>query len=272
MNILVVGLGKSGTTVISKSIQHSLPDCRYFLEPTKTAAFAAPPPGHNVFKILVNQWTEDPEGLRQVLDGAAGATWDRRIFILRDPRDALVSLLLYSAYNLALDATVPDAGFARWLEVLRAKEADPDRVTLHHLFARFKETFGWDWPMNYLLGDRGYWNLVQGSAGNGFHLRYEDFIDGKLAGLEAYLGFPLASRRDVDDLGRTRRTGRHSNWKDFFLPDDVAAITPEVRQFLAEYGYTDWTLNDRPSVATGECSGYVTRLILEARPTFSETP
>lgn len=74
MNVLVFGQGKSGTTVIAKTIQHSLPGAVFLMEPKTEQTLTRPGARHTVVKILYGQWQENfswpNELIAQRLEGA----------------------------------------------------------------------------------------------------------------------------------------------------------------------------------------------------------
>ena len=62
VNILVVGKPKTGTTVISKNIQNSIPNSTYYLEPAGERFFLSYPKvdgsSSNIVKVLYEQYTK----------------------------------------------------------------------------------------------------------------------------------------------------------------------------------------------------------------------
>ena len=161
----------------------------------------------------------------------ACAFFNRRIFLKRDPRDLLVSHLLYSAYHTAI--TRDFWRFAQFASALRAKEQDPgsmpflDLLTLEtHLI------FNNNGPLLANVGqflESLQFSLdVAGMHDDGvFHLKYEDLVDRRLGPLEQYLGFPLAqSTRLNAQFQRVTRTKAYGDWRNWFLPEDVAFFRP----------------------------------------------
>jgi hypothetical protein len=245
-NALVVGTGKSGTTIVSSVIQSSIPGARLFLEPTRVAIFeklSAVTGPRVVVKVLYDHWIQRPSLLSGIVRGETGFRPDRTVAIVRDPRDGLISVLMYSAYvHVAQGATREQVG--RWIEVLREKEADPEKYSVLALIDKINGIFDTrytpDWVfeafksyMVWLADNRHYLHV----------LRYEDFVEGKTAELAAYLGVEVSGSRDVE-LGyeRVARSKASGDWRKMMLPDDVARWRDRYGAELEAYGYSDWEL------------------------------
>ena len=100
MNVLVVGKAKTGTTVISKAIHQALPGARYHLEPKAASYFEehGGGGGSDIVKIIFEHWGGRPADRDALVDNRLAMRFDRRVFIVRDPRDEAISRLLYLAY------------------------------------------------------------------------------------------------------------------------------------------------------------------------------
>jgi hypothetical protein len=123
--ILIVGIGKSGTTALFYKIKHALPPraVHAVFEPqnlTELAQIAAKS-GGVLCKVLPIGWATPPE--RALLD-----SFQQLIVVVRDPRDILISRVLYRIWERRADLS-PNVR-QKWLDLLRAKEADPRRVTM----------------------------------------------------------------------------------------------------------------------------------------------
>ncbi len=98
--ILILSLGKSGTTILYQILKESLPDDAVSLfEPP--ACQPEDPSALRDKTVLSKVLLLQPNG-RDHYRPQACAFFNRRIFLQRDPRDLLVSLLLYNAYHTAI--------------------------------------------------------------------------------------------------------------------------------------------------------------------------
>lgn len=122
MNVLVFGQGKSGTTVIAKTIQHSLPGAVFLMEPKTEAALTRPGAAHMVVKILQGQWQKNLPGLTTVLRNESSARFDRIVKIIRDPRDQAISSFLYNFFSFAQPGGATEEQLDEVIALVRAKE------------------------------------------------------------------------------------------------------------------------------------------------------
>jgi len=265
MNVLVVGKPKSGTTVISKVIQKSLPpQTRYALEPSTLEFFAQPaPPGGIVVKTLFDMWRGRRNELSSVVANAAPMTFDKRCFTLRDPRDEAISYLLYYAMGLKRRGDDPRK-LGEWVEFLREKEAAPLAVSFLDMVRRLDGLFGLGFlkTLSSWGGlDEGYSRFLFNLRTDHYVMRYEEFIAGETRGLGRYLGVPVSEDRDVGSrLANTKRSARAGNWKRYVTPEDIAFFRRHEGA-LARLGYEDWELTPVDSIPESEMSGYVAMLI-----------
>ena len=249
MKILIAGLPKSGTTILTYRIAEALDDVVIEFEP-----HGGPPPvttgGHVVTKELVGT---------QTTDFARYQDYDRKIWITRDPRDFLVSQSLYRWHREASPEPIDQVWFDRVIEKLRAKEREPGSVSFQDLE-----------PANYFETLDAVAVLKERSVGPEWLLyRYEDMIDGRYESLNAYLGFDVVAAAEVaDGLSRVVRSKGYGAWRDWFTPADVAFYSSGgLRQYMDAFSYDgdDWTLNDPQKIDPDHCSRYVTALFHDYR-------
>lgn len=273
MNVLVFGQGKSGTTVIAKTIQHSLPGAVFLMEPKTEEGLTRRGAAQTVVKILHGQWRENLPDLTKVLRNDSSAPFDRIVKIIRDPRDQAISSFLYNFYSLAQPGEATEEQLDEVIALLRAKEQSPQKISFASLCDGVNRIMRWRgyssvWLMTESgqVANREFWNFLMSLGDRGYLLRYEDFIRGKLAGLEAYLGFRLSPRREVGEYTRTRRSASAENWREFFTPEDVDILRPLTAKLLEKMGYPDWELRPAARLNPAHFSEYLLRLREEARP------
>lgn len=248
--VLIQGMGKSGTTALYYKIKAAMPE-------DATALFE-----HKVCT---------PEDMTEnvVAKSLFGATvqwetfgeFDKNIVIIRDPRDRLVSALLYSAHVLA-DAREENS-FAdprvlfRKIEILREKERNPSSHSLIDVFEIDPLTLRERWESSEkLLLSRLHHPDV-------FVFHYEDLVEGRFEELEDYLGFGIERDSEVgerhDRVVRSKKTGQ---WRHYLTESDVEYWRPLFANFVERFGYaTDWTLASPQVIDPSECSEYVMRIV-----------
>jgi len=186
--------------------------------------------------------------------------FDKRVFISRDPRDNVISRLVYYAGTRlkAADAETREAVLQKFL----AKEQEPDSVSVLELFKAIAPLMG------NPDGARSAWKtactplgfFASGDSGF-FRLRYEDFLDGKLSELQSYLGFELSADYEVSpNLQRVRRTRTHGYWRNWFTDDDYAYFVAARQDDLVRMGYDDLApFSGRKVISPVEISEYLQR-------------
>jgi hypothetical protein len=261
MRIVIVGMGKSGTTALLYAVRAAMPAATDLLfEPRRHVTVQAP---DVVAKVVLHP--------RFPLDDAFYRQFDRIVLLTRDPRDVLVSRALYRVFGARALLADP-AKLAQYIALLRAKEADPRSVSLGRINALFETLVG---PT--LHSDEGLARRFDDALA--FHrafpdclvFRYEAMVENRFEAVAQYLSLPAAAMRPVvpATLQRVVRSRRSGNWRDWFCAEDVEHYRPLVADYMRRYGYADdWTLNPEPRIRPEECSEYVLRLVRERRDGF----
>ena len=261
--VLILGQPKSGTTILFHILRESLPGETTCLFEPDTCLPPADTDRNTLAKVLVDRARGyDHYG------PAVCERFDKRIFLRRDPRDLLVSTFLYSAYDLPITTDFPK--FAQFVSALRAKEQWPQRVSLLGLLTL----------QGLLVGDSPRWSsddfsrnlrfavhLSRRLGERLFHIKYEDVVDRQFAALQDYLGLPIKLVSEVDHgYQRVARSKGYGDWRNWFLPEDVAYFRPLFAEYMQEFGYDDdWELPAEPEIPSDRASGYLIRLADERK-------
>ncbi len=282
MKIVIFGLAKSGTTALFYKIKNSLPpDTVCLFEPRSFDPRAVK---KKTIKSLFAR-RHEPDVLAKVLPFRPGAPADaesffhfeRQILIVRDPRDRLISRLLYGVWHSGLCHN--DSKLKTFIEMLRQKEIDPGSVSVRNLLAAFTELSGEAFSFPTWAAD--YWRHsirkpldFYDTHGSVFLFKYEDMIDRQFGGLEKYLGVPLKGDACVPpELARVTRTRNYGGWRDWFTQEDIEALRPVLQPFLDRYyPEADWQLNRSPSIPAEYCSRYVERIVNDRRLSLKRPP
>jgi len=251
MRILVTGNPKTGSTALYHSIRYALPQSSLcYFEPE-------------------NRQVEIPESADQAILVKSFVpvsrkydAFDKKVLIVRDPRDHLISTMLYSPFNIAMKS-LPDkaeeteALLQDILKRLRKKESDPSSVPVSEIM----ELMGMD------RRGRQFDQIIQyyRERPDLFIFRYEDYVDGNFNEINNYLGLKLQVAQKVPEA-RVIRSKSYGNWKDWMLPQDVEKYRERYDEYMALFGYKDdWKLNDAPRLDPSLSSGYVEMLIADAK-------
>jgi len=226
MKVLVVGKAKTGTTIVSKSIETSLNGkAEYYLEPKFFSFFEgeewSQKQAHQVVKIIFDHFKLRKHMLNAILHNEGDLKFDKLIFIVRDPRDELISRTMYIIYPEKFSpAGVSQVQFDEWLERIREKEKNPQDIPFAVLFddlnrilnGRFKMT-GEDMFKKVLRESLYYFKFVKLFKSTHYILRYEDFISQQFQGLCNYMDLNIIEQNNLGDLERTLRSKTSNNWK-----------------------------------------------------------
>ena len=200
--------------------------------------------------------------------------------MVRDPRDHLISRLLYRA---CADPAFrnDDLKVQRFVEALREKERNPRNVSLLELYLRYNSISDptISWPQSLPAHASGelppripvhaYSRALEFHEGKRdlFTYRYEDFVSGNYHALECNLRLTLAPG-DVAVAGQyehVTRTKQFGDWRHWFTRSDVDFFAP-IFSYMRAYGYADqWSLADRPTIATEHASKFVLRSVAQRR-------
>src|SRR5215210_8065320 len=133
MRVVIYGLAKSGTTALFYLVKGALaPDAVCLFEPRAFDPRALRP--RQLARLLGR--VREPDVLAKVLpfrpsepaDAASFSGFDKQILIVRDPRDRVVSRLLYGVYDSTFYRR--DEELAAFVGLLKRKEAGPRSVSV----------------------------------------------------------------------------------------------------------------------------------------------
>lgn len=255
MKVVVAGLGKTGTTALFHKILPAMPPgTRQLFEPPR---YVPQGEAHTLAKILVGTMPE--------ADVATFAGFDKKVLILRDVRDQMVSRLLYTVYNRPTIWRNP-AQASALVELFRRKERDPHAVSVLDIVTFYVNAGDKRFHADFVDIARGveFFKTHQ----DYFHITYDDMIADRLGPLGHHLGFTISpgAMSDSVALKRVARSRGSGDWRSWFTESDVAHFRPLVGEAVRAYGFgDDWSLVPKPVIDPATSSAYVEKLIEQAR-------
>lgn len=262
MKILILGLGKSGTTALVYKIAGGLPGCR---------AFSGGKPGKYIgdYENAVYKHTYEPrkgKNFELYREHLKKEQYDRKIWIARDPRDAAVSKMLYRWHK----------GFAGRKKQFRAhvskvlqKEADPSSISFGEI-CRYASHADWPEPIDAVVEEerlryQEMTTFVKSLGDDWFLFKFEDMVNKQFDALNAYLGFETASEDEVprgsgkDKVIRKKASG---DWRLWFTAEDAERFKPAYLPYMELIGYDgdDWTPVENPVIEPEYSSVYMQEL------------
>jgi len=254
-NILVAGLAKTGTTILFSRIEASLPTTpRTFFEPRTASQLEAILSSNDdvptLTKMLVGHVTAD--------DGQV-ARFSHVVLTVRDPRDQIISELLYEFFKF--QQAGDSAGFDQARSLLERKVDLPGSMSVRDLYSEIYSAVGGPEPEKSpfrRLRDK-YTSLARFRAAfEPLVVRYEDIVDDRLRGLATYLLLPEIRAAEVDEsVRRVARSKGYGEWRQWLTPEDLAELDLEFGPLLREFGYLPEPASTHQSIPRATSLGYV---------------
>lgn len=264
--IVIFGQYKSGTTGLFTKVHKSLPEnTRTLFEPS----LYVPEEDDHRRWVLAKTILKEPEHPEPV-DYGSFMGFDRQLILSRDPRDWLISATLFIC-QLKDSVFNNEKSFSWVMDYLYKKEEDPKHNSLNMLLDYILST-----PPAITIAEfarraqrrHAFCIEFQQSLGDTVQpVRYEDFVDGRISSLEAYLEFPLTGDAQVQaSYDHVPRTCSHGNWRDWLTTEDVDFFKPFFDDYIRYHHYDpNWDLRDLPLIIPDHCSGYVQRVVQKKR-------
>lgn len=251
MRVLIVGEGKSGTTALMRSVADCLDNPTERFEPRVLDADDLAPESL-VVKKLLGSW--------KPLEAEFLPMFDKRLLITRDPRDRLISHLLYDAYNQA--PNLSERQRERWLTALQKKADRPRSISVSALINLWWRISRVDMLSNYVRAlDRGI--AFQNRSADQFHaVQYEAYVAGDFDELNAYLGLDISPGVVRGSEARVSRSKASGAWRNWFTQSDVALLRPMTHRWMKATGANakDWKISSSPTLDVATSVDYVRAL------------
>jgi len=267
MKVLILGTGKTGTTVMVYKVAGGLPNCH---------AFSGGRPGKYVgdYENAVYKHTYEErkgksfEAFQEHLDKEH---YDRKVWMARDPRDAAVSRMLYR-WHKGLQGKKEQ--YQAHLDLVLKKEKDPHTIPFVEIC---RYTGHGDWPRtsDQVIEEEEYRyqqmiKFVKSLGSDWFLFTFEDMVANKFEALNNYLGFEVRADATVPSTSgkakviRKRTTG---DWRDWFTAEDVEHFRPAFSPYMELIGYdcNDWAPSQNPVIEPEYSSLYMQRLPRKAK-------
>jgi hypothetical protein len=262
MKVLILGLGKSGTTGMVYKVAGGLPNCH---------AFSGGKPGKytgNYENAVYKHTYEERKGkdFEIYRKHFARFHYDRKVWMARDPRDAAVSRILYRFHKGLL---FNRKQFEAYYDLILKKEQNPRAVPFIEI-CRYADHLKWPVSREHVINEeRVRYSRMRDfvrSLGDEWYLfKYEDMVSGNFADVNRYLGFELKSEAEVPKgTGKEKvvRKKAFGDWRHWFTEEDVALFKPAYLPYMEAIGYdvNDWAPASEPSIEPQFSSVYVKNL------------
>lgn len=251
--ICVVGLAKSGTSALYSAIKAKLAEPRRLMfEPAskgELAYVAQYQDGNALTKMMFTS-------LRSL--GYDPAQFTHNVAIVRDPRDIIISTILFQFNKLRIlnDKEL----YGNLVNVLERKEQNPRDVSIVEILETSGEGRSTEFRDEFASVLKRFAAFIDENGHN--VLAYDDMVTGNLSSLAAYLGLPIEKPHGLDGwISKISRKGESGDWKHWFCSSDIEFFSSSLTPFMQRFGIPeDWTLATEPLIEPEHCSEYIKRL------------
>jgi len=275
--VAVLGAGKSGTTALfytvhgslEKHLQRPVP---WLFEPRTVRELDRFSHANGVIKAMLPRFD-------LLASHPLAERLTHRVLIFRDPRDNIVSFILWRFATRLHSA--PEDARARALRMFARKQSAPDSVSLLELIHCCDALTGGGFhPLGVQNNAFMAANfLSQPHAKDWFAIRYEDFVEQRLTALSQYFAIPLdtaAAERRIDSakaqknimdagvqsklVSKLKRTASYGDWVNWFTPEDYEGFIAKNAERMAMLGYDAAPYTGPKHIKPEHCLGYAKRL------------
>jgi hypothetical protein len=264
LKIAIFGLWKTGTTAHLFKIKNSLPaDTREIHEPSAYLPLPEDEKHFVLARVITGlSLTENSE----IADYESFMGFDKKIYMVRDPRDWLVSAILYNIHFVYDN----EDHLNRILDLLERKEKTPDSVSfieIMKLSLTFMREHTYESFIDWVTRQYNWSLTFEKRLGSYCISRYEEFVDGNMSVLEEYLGMELHGAALVGKGHEHKsRTKSYGDWKNWFTKEDIELFKPIFAAYMDQYGYTDeWEINDPQVIYPEHCTEFVKKTVLHQK-------
>lgn len=258
LKILVIGLPKSGTSILTYRIAGSMKKTKVFFEPEGKNGLSNVETHKKLLsskrKNVVTKclyYSHKERELERIIQ-----LYDKTVWIIRDPRDRIISGFMYK-WNKTHN---PDKErFFKVLSLVKKKEKNPSNIDFvslldasSHIDTKFIINQVRD--LNKLIND------LQWLREKIFIIKYEDFVEGKNDLLGEFLKINVNPSADIpEDLNRVKRSGSFGNWRNWFTEKDCLFFRALYYESLLKLGYNadDWDLETNQCIDPAISSEYM---------------
>lgn len=272
-HVLVLGRAKTGTTFVAKSIQATCPDTttHFVMEPRSAATLDREmgPREHAtvVMKVLYDHFIDTPDILNTLVTDKSKFPFHTIVSILRDPRDELVSRLMYRPIALLMRGKAQPKDLKAWIDVLKQREQD-DTISFFDVYNAFNDIYD-----DAVTPEReiasinkhciAYADFLERHASKVRRLHYEDSVMDDFIAIEPAVGWQISTTHETHKFDYTKRSSAVQNWPKWFHSSDIDKLQPLLGRGCERLGYPEWALPVSPdrTISPAQHSGYAQKAL-----------
>jgi len=262
MKVFILGVGKSGTTALCYKVAAGLPNCHAF-----SGGYAGKYVSDYENAVYKHTYEESKgKGFDSYREHLAQESYDRKIWIARDPRDSAVSRMLYR-WHKGIQGHRKQ--FEAHLKLVLQKERTPGSTPFYEI-CRYAARGSWPCSKEEVFNEEKtrcerMAEFLGDLDDSWYFFRFEDMVDGRYEGLNKYLGFEVGEDTEVPEAtGKAKviRKKQYGDWRHWFTEEDVAFYRAAYTPYLKAAGYdvNDWKLADPQVIEPEYSSQYMQKL------------
>lgn len=259
--ISIYGFYKTGTTALFYRVKKALCHTpRTLFEATRYAENQCDKTEGVLAKVILKLDQSD-----SAVDYASFASFEKKLFIIRDPRDWLISGTLFLIQQNPSIYTNKKL-LNEILHLLERKVADPAEVSLLSILSLVLSPLPVGTPEKLLeeIRDLHEWSFqFEATLKNHCLARYEDFVHSRIDHLSEYLGISLHQEPEIEkEHQHVVRTCSSGDWKNWFTYEDTIFFKNAFSHYISKYKYdNDWQPNENQVIESRHADLYVKRTV-----------
>lgn len=241
MKLAIVSLSRSGSTLMYYDLVSVLPsNCLSFFEPTFDFTEQMCNAQHGLVKLIIDR-------MDSTVRTALADSTIRKILLTRDPRDRLISSLLFSLHGNSEEKLM------KQISILEEKVNNPTSISFLALAREILGLDSMDPIFDYIYTSTSNMEEAISTSNNSIQVRYEDYIVAPEQCLFSRLSLDYDHNAKENIPSRHnygRRRGSRGDWQDWFTPEDVELLKPLLQDFIKTHGYeSSWILSPNPTIS-----------------------
>jgi hypothetical protein len=243
MKIFILGTGKSGTTALVYKIAGGLPNCQ---------AFSGGHPGKyigNYQNAVYKHTYEERKGKNFDLyrEHLKNEQYDRKIWMARDPRDVIVSRMLYRWHK---GYRGKKRQYDAHLNLVLKKERNPRDFPFYEICRYSTNEANWPVDLDRVIDEERIryermHEFISRLGEDWFLFKYEDMVNKKTEKLNRYLGFEVQDETEVPkSTGKAKVVRKKStgDWRHWFTVEDIDLAKSAYLPYMEalKYDCEDW--------------------------------
>jgi len=262
MRVLVLGKAKTGTTLLTKTIQKNIPKAKLIQEPKsydKLRNHKYIDSNNLVCKIIFEHWKNEKKILSNIVTNKNTIKFDKIVAVVRDPRDEFISRLCYFSKPYFQRNGFDSLKLKIWIDCVREKEKHPATKTVIQLISEMNEIFNINF-FKHIRIVNSFFQFENNHSSYIHTIKYEDLVDNKLNEIEKHLTFNLHNKDTTSNVIQlTLRSGSYNNWKEFFTTTDLRFLKSYFKKNFY-YDLDEWDLDRKVELDSKFYSQYIERI------------